>query len=77
MSSLQKWLNTNLTDWFILAIRDTASVLFTNIVGSQLWISKNLVFSSPLSGYYPRLYLTSRRTVAQVNLLPPPRLFND
>jgi hypothetical protein len=43
-----KCLDTNFTNWFVLAIRDTASVLLTNIVGSQLWILKYPVFLSLL-----------------------------
>ena len=67
VSRVQKMLNTNLADWFVLAIRDTASVLFTNIVGSQFWILKYPVFSSLFAGHHPRLHLTSRRPMAQVN----------
>ena len=67
VSGVQKRSNTNLADWFVLAIRDTASVLFTNIVGSHFWILQYPVFSSVLTGHHPRLHLTSRRTMAQVN----------
>ena len=67
-----KWLDTNLADQFVLAIRDTASVLFTNIVSYRISILKHPVFSTLLSGYHPRLYLTPRRTVAQVNYPLPP-----